>query len=138
MASNFSGPTLADAVGDYLTGATVKAMLVGSGYTPNVDHDFRDDVTGEVSGTGYTAGGITLANVIVTYDATNNRVKIDADDAAFGTVTLTGVTGIVTYISTGAAATDRIISAHTFTSQSPNAVPFTYQWHADGVGYINL
>ena len=39
---------------------TFKAMLVTSSYTPNKDtHDFRDDVTNEVSGTGYTAGGAT-------------------------------------------------------------------------------
>jgi hypothetical protein len=38
---------------------TFKAMLVTSSYTPNKDtHDKRDDVTNEVAGTGYTAGGV--------------------------------------------------------------------------------
>lgn len=137
MAANAHGPTITDMVGDYLAGQTVKAMLV-AGYTPDPDHDFRDDVTGEVVGTGYTAGGITLANVTVTYDATNNRVKIDADDAAFGTVTLSGVTGIVVYLSTGSAATDRILSTHTFAAQSPAGVPFTYAWHADGIATLTV
>jgi hypothetical protein len=137
MASNFHGPTLADMVGDYLTGATVKAMLA-AGYTPNPDHDFRDDVTGEVTGTGYTAGGITLTGVTATYDAATNRVKVDADDAAFGTVTLSGVTAIVVYLDTGAAATDRILTAHTFPAQSPTGVPFSYAWNTDGIAYLSV
>lgn len=114
--------------------ATVKALLVGSGYTFNADtHDFLDDITGEVTGTGYTAGGVTLTGVTTTYDAATNRVKVDAADAAFGTVTLTGVTGLVTYVSTGTPATSPLMSYHSFASQSPNAVPFTYAWHADGI-----
>jgi hypothetical protein len=132
MAANAHGPTFADMVSDYLSGQTVKAMLA-AGYTPDKDHDFRDDVTGEVTGTGYTAGGITLTNVAATYDAASDRVKVDADDAEFGTVTLSGVTAVVVYLSTGAAATDRILSTHTFAAQSPSAVPFTYQWAADGI-----
>jgi len=37
---------------------TTKVMLVTSAYTPDQDaHDNRDDITNEVSGTGYTAVG---------------------------------------------------------------------------------
>ena len=43
---------------------TIKVMLVTSTYTPNQDtHTKRSDVTNEVSGTGYTAGGATLGAV---------------------------------------------------------------------------
>jgi hypothetical protein len=37
---------------------TIKVMLVISAYTPDQDaQDKRDDITNEVSGTSYTAGG---------------------------------------------------------------------------------
>lgn len=137
MAATQYGPFLLHALKgevDFDT-ATVKALLVGSGYTFSKDHEFRSSITSEVSGTGYTAGGITLSGVTVTYDATNDRVKVDANDAAFGTVTLTGVVAIITYIAVGSAATDILMSHHSFASQSPNGVPFTYAWYADGIGY---
>lgn len=117
-----------------LGSATVKALLVTSSYTFDQDaHDFLNDVTGEVTGTGYTAGGVTLTTVALSYDSTNNRVKIDADDAAFGTVTLTGVTGMIVYVSTGTSSTSPLLSYHSFSSQSPSGVTFTYQFHANGI-----
>jgi len=46
---------------------TFKLALVTSSYTPDRDtHDNFDDITNEVSGTGYTAGGAALANLTVT------------------------------------------------------------------------
>jgi len=66
-----------------LTTLTLKAMVVTSGYTPNQNtHDFRDDLGAtEVSGTGYTAGGNTLANVTDSVDGSGG-VTVDADDPA--------------------------------------------------------
>lgn len=46
---------------------TIKVALLTSSYTPNYDtHDFFDDITNEVTGTGYTAGGATLGSKTVT------------------------------------------------------------------------
>lgn len=146
MAATAAGPTIADMVSSYFSGKTVKAMLVGSGWTFDKDaHDFRADVTAEVTGTGYTAGGITLTGVAVAQDTANDRVEIAADNADFGMLTVTGITQIVTYFSTGSAATDRILSVHTFASQSPSGVNFTYAWNDDDtnpatdgvIGYVS-
>ena len=139
MPSQASGLFLRDMLSTYMSGKTVKAMLVGSGYTFDPDtHEFRSSVTSEVSGTGYTAGGITLSGVtVLALDTANNRVKLDANDADFGVVDLTGVTQIVVYVSTGSAATDRIIGVHTFTAQAPSGVNFTYAWNVDGIGYVS-
>jgi hypothetical protein len=146
MTATASGPTIADMVSDYFTGLTLKAMIVGAGYTFNKDtHDYRADVTSEVSGTGYTAGGITLTGVQTALDTTNHRVEITADNADFGTVTFTAGTQIVVYIDTGSSATDRIVSVHTFSAQSPDGVNFTYAWNDDDtnpatdgvIGYIS-
>jgi hypothetical protein len=69
---------------------TIKVMLVTSSYTPNIDtHDFMDDVTNEVSGTGYTAGGAELASKTVTVDTTDDEGVFDAADLTWSTSTIT-------------------------------------------------
>jgi hypothetical protein len=89
---------------------TVKVMLVTSGYVPNQDtHDYLDDTTNEVSGTGYTAGGITLANKTLTYDAATNTLKFDADDVTWANSTITA-RGFVIYVSTGTASTSPLLA----------------------------
>lgn len=93
-----------------------KVMLVTSTYAPNKDtHDFRDDVTNEVSGTGYTAGG-TSTTVTVTRDDANDRV-----DIAFGAVSWPASTlvarGAVYYQSRGGASSaDEIVLYNDFAS----------------------
>lgn len=117
---------------------SLKAMLTTTSYTPNFDtHEFRTDVTNEVTGTGYSTGGIALTGEAITLDTTNNWLKIDADDANFGTLTVSGIVKLVVYVDTGSSATDLLVSCHTFASQSPSGVNFTYAFHADGIGYIS-
>ena len=114
---------------------TIKVMLVTSAYTPDQDvHDFRDDVTNEVVGTGYTAGGATLANKTMTQDNTNNRGVFDADDTTWSSSTITA-RGAVLYKSRGGAASaDELICYIDFGSdKSSSASTFTIQWHADGI-----
>jgi hypothetical protein len=51
------------------TTATLKVALTTSTYTPNQDtHHFFSDITNEITGTGYTAGGATLTSPTTTYD----------------------------------------------------------------------
>lgn len=56
---------------------TVKLMLMTNTYTFSAAHDFRDDITNEVSGTNYSAGGLTIDNK--TASAANPCV-LSADD----------------------------------------------------------
>jgi len=82
---------------------TFKVMLVTSTYTPNKDtHDKRDDVTNEVSGTGYTAGGATSA-CTVTKDTANDKVTLGFAAVSWSTATITA-RGAVYYKSRGGAA----------------------------------
>lgn len=114
------------------------AVLLGSGHTPNFDtHEFRSDLTSEVTGTGYSSGGIALTGEAVTLDTTNHWLKIDADDADFGTLTVTGIVQLVLFIVTGSSATDYLVSNHSFSSQSPSGVPFKYAFNANGIGTIS-
>ena len=69
---------------------TIKVALTTSSYTPNQDtHDYFNDVTNEVTGTGYTAGGNTLASKTITYDDANNVIILDAADSTWASSTIT-------------------------------------------------
>jgi len=82
---------------------TFKAMLVTSSYTPNfTTHDKRDDVTNEVTGTGYTAGG-AASTVTVTKDTANNKVTVQFGAVSWSSSTITA-RGCVYYKSRGGAS----------------------------------
>jgi hypothetical protein len=82
---------------------TFKVMLVTSSYTANKDtHDKRDDVTNEVSGTGYTAGGVASA-CTVTKDTANDKVTLGFAAVSWPTSTITA-RGAVYYKSRGGAS----------------------------------
>ncbi len=66
----------------------IKLMLTTSAYVPNQDtHEDKADVTSEVSGTGYTAGGEALASK--TISNTTNVVTLDAADVTWSASTST-------------------------------------------------
>lgn len=114
---------------------TIKIMLVTSSYTPNIDtHTKRSDITNEVSGTGYTAGGATLANKAVTADNTNDRGVFDADDVSWTTSTITA-RGAVLYKSRGGASSaDELIMYLDFsTDYTSTAGTFLITWNASGI-----
>lgn len=116
---------------------TIKVALVTSSYTPDQDaHDFFDDITNEVVGTGYTAGGASLANKAVTADNTDNEGVFDADDVAWTTSTITA-RGAVIYKSTGTAGTSPLICYLDFGADKVStAGTFTIAWNAEGI--LNL
>lgn len=90
---------------------TFKVMLVTDAYTPDFDaHDFRNDVTNEVSGTGYTAGGAGVTVSVSAPDTGNDRQDVSLGGAAWPGATITA-RGAVYYKSRGGAATaDEIIA----------------------------
>ena len=88
---------------------TFKVMLVTSAYTPSQDnHDKRDDVTNEVSGTGYTAGGVTTA-CTVTQDNANDRVTLSFASASWATSTITARGAVIYKSRGGAASADNLV-----------------------------
>lgn len=114
---------------------TIKCMLVTSSYTPDQDaHDKRDDITNEVSGTGYTAGGFELDNKTVTVDNTDNEGVFDADDETLSTATITA-RGAVCYKSRGGASSaDELIVYIDFGSDiTSTGGNFVVTWNAEGI-----
>jgi hypothetical protein len=114
---------------------TIKVALLSSSYTPNQDtHDYFNDVSSfEVSGTGYTAGGATLANKSVTYTGATNVTKFDADDVSWTSSTITARYAVV-YDSTGTASTSALIGYVDFGSdQSSSSGTFSIVWDSAGI-----
>lgn len=100
---------------DMATGAidfdtnSFKILLVTSSYTPNKDtHTKRSDVTNEITGTGYTAGGASTT-VTVTNDTANDRIDIDFSDVSWSTATLTAAAAVI-YKTTGTASADNLVA----------------------------
>jgi len=88
---------------------TFKILLVTSSYTPNKDtHDKRDDVTNEVSGTGYSAGGATSATT-VTKDTANDKVTISFAATSWATSTITARGAVVYKSRGGASSADELV-----------------------------
>jgi hypothetical protein len=117
-----------------LTADTIKVMLCTSAYVPNQDtHVYKDvSVTGEVTGTGYTAGGATLASKTVTYDAANNIVAFDAADVTWAASTLTARYAVI-YDDSPASNKPLLAYVDFGADQSSNNGNFTITWDAAGV-----
>jgi len=113
---------------------TFKAMLMTTSYTFDKTDAFRSDLSGEASGTGYSAGGQALGSITITQDDTNNQTNIDFADEVFSAVTVTDVDAYVIYKDTGNAATDVLVAYIEFTegAQSTVAGNFTIQPSASG------
>jgi hypothetical protein len=118
-----------------LDGATYNVMLCTSSYAPDIDtHDFRSDVTNEVTGTGYSAGGQALASVTVTYDSANNRAVFDAADVVWSSSTITARYAVVYRARGGASSADELLCYVDFgTDVSSTGGAFTIAWHANGI-----
>lgn len=88
---------------------TFRCMLVTSSYTPNKGtHDKRNDVTNEVTGTGYTSGG-TTCTVAGALDTTNHRYDVTITGPSWTTATLTA-RGLVVYkYRGGASSADELV-----------------------------
>lgn len=105
------GPALAALASGSInwTADTIKVMLCTSAYVPDQDaHDFKSDVTNEVVGTGYTAGGATLGSKTSTYTAGTNTQVLDAADPVWATSTITARYAVY-YKDTGTAGTSPLI-----------------------------
>lgn len=119
---------------DYDSG-TIKCMLCTVSYVPNQDtHQYKSSVTNEVSGTGYTAGGVTLTSKTVTYNTGTNALVLDAADPTWAALTVTGIRIAVFYLDTGSSATSPLLSYMDFEAgQSPVAEAFTIVLPTTGV-----
>jgi len=94
---------------------TIKAMLVTSGYVANADDNYIDEggandpVDHELSGTGYTLGGVTLTSKTITQNDTDDRGEFDTDDLLWTAIDAGTAAGVIIYKSTGTPTTSTLI-----------------------------
>ena len=85
-----------------------KIMLVTSGYTAvKASHDKRDDVTNEITGTGYTAGGSAIVCTLT--DDTAKKILTFAA-TSWATASFTAAAAVIYKARGGASSADELIA----------------------------
>lgn len=118
---------------------TIKAALMKSTYTPNIDTDifFSDIVANETSGANYTTGGVTLTSKTETQDNVNDRGVFDFDDPTWVNVTFTDARWLVIYKYTGSNASSPLMGViDLLATQVATSDTFTVQLAAAGAYYV--
>lgn len=127
-----------------LTGDTWKFMLVGSGYTPDTSgtgHQFKSDLgANEITGTGYTAGGITLDGLELTWDSIIGQWNwTTTTTPQWTSAVFTAYYGVVYDATPGTDATRPLATLINFGgAKSPAAGSFTVNWPSTGIAYQNI
>lgn len=121
-------------------GDVFKTMLTTSTYVPDQDvHDYKDDVTNEVTGTGYTATGAEITTRTITYTGGTNKIMLDGDDVTWASSTITARNAVV-YNSTPATDATRPLLCYQASDAdvASNNGNFTVQWAAAGIVEITV
>ncbi len=119
---------------------THKVALFQDSITPNFSTDTAYGVapfdSGEVSGTGYTAGGKVLTTTTVTEDPTGS-LKWDADDVSWTSSTITDAKCGLIYAD-ALAGNNAILLVSFGALFSTSNGTFTIQWAAGGIFALDL
>lgn len=110
MASIVYDSFLADVfAGNCSTAHSYKAMLVSSSYAENRGtHTKRSDITNEISGTGYTAGGAAIT-LSATLNTTAHKLTLSIGSVSWASSTLTARKLIVYRARGGASSADELV-----------------------------
>lgn len=115
-------------------GNTLKLALLNNSHSFVAENDVWSDISAnQISGTGYTAGGATLANQAVSIDDTDDEGVFDADDVSWTTASFTAYHAVLYNTS---VTNDLILSIDFGGAQTVTAGTFTIQWNAEGI--LNL
>lgn len=112
----FNSAVRDEAVGniDYDTD-TFGVMLLTNAATPNKDSwAKRSDVTNEVAGTGYTAGGATVTVTVGAVDTANDRVDISLGGNTWANASITARYAVYFKKRGGAATADELVAVNDF------------------------
>ena len=117
----------------------VKCSLHTSSYGPVQDTDnYWNDCTNEITGAGYTTGGVELTGLTPTYTGGTNVFAFDAVDAQWTAATFTCRIAVV-YYNTGVSSTSPLLMYVDFGSdQSVSSGTFTIQWNAAGLFTVTV
>ena len=116
-----------------LNNDTFKVMLVGPSYTPNKSHRYLSSVAGEVSGTGYTAGGNALTNVSYGVNEDGKTYVWSADQITFENITVDNVRYAVMYDNTPSTNKPLIAYFDFGKNLSVSGADVTVAWSGNGI-----
>ena len=126
---------------------TIKVAMCTSAYTPaRGTQDYFNDVTNEVTGTGYTAGGATLTSKTIDIigigglaPTASSIITIDADDVTWSNSTVTARYAVV-YDDTPVAAVDKPLIGYIDFGEDfiSNDGDFIITWNSDGIATITI
>lgn len=114
-----------------LDGDTLKLALVTSSYSASTAHVYYSDITNEVVGDGYTAGGAALAGKAITYSG--GTATFDANDVSWGTSTITARGGVLYKVGAGTATSPLIAYFDFGSDKSSSSGTFQVTWAATGI-----
>lgn len=87
---------------------TLNVMLLGSGYTFSESHRYVSDLgENEISGTGYTPGGLALSGVTCTLS--NNVLSLSAINPQWPDSTIAAYNAVIVDTTPGTATTNPLI-----------------------------
>lgn len=113
----------------------ITVMLLTSAYTPTLSHSKRSNLSNEITGTGYTAGGAALAGLSMTVVGTQGVWT--ASSVNWPSATFTARYAVLYKARGGASSADELIACFDFGSdQSPTATTFTLNWGTPGIATI--
>ena len=118
----------------------IRMALTTDSYTPDQDaHDYFDDITNEVEGAGYTANGTALASLAITYNSTSDVIKLDADDATWGSSTITARYAIIYDYESAADATSPLMVYIDFgEDKASSGGDFTISFASTGIATVTV
>ena len=122
--------------GDYdLTGANIKVMMTYAAYTPNAaTHDDKTDVTNEVTGSGYVAGGEALDTPVVTKETGHGKFDDDGTNTTWASLLIdTTPTPSWAVMYDDDSTGDLLIAYWELGTTATNGGDYTLQWSASGI-----
>lgn len=117
------------------TGSDIRVALLTTSYSPDQDnHENYGQLTGEVVGTNYIAGGAALTNKAITYDGITNVIKFDADDVEWSNSTITARYAVI-YDNTPTLPADKKLVAYVDFGENKISSEGSFKifWHTDGI-----
>ena len=113
---------LIDTLGESWEAEDNRVLMVTDTYTPDFNaHDFYADITNEVTGTGYTAGGELLTTTEITLSG--GVLTFDAADVAWTTSTIANAMAGVLKTTVSGSATDQLILLSDFVTAASSSGP---------------
>ena len=139
VAYNCFKKNLMDGIHDLGSGGNDLKLILVSSYSPNIDtHTVYADVSSAEysSGSGYTAGGLSLTGQSTVQDNTNDQGVMDADDgiwAALGPLSPATPSHVIMYDNDTTTPTDALMAYWEIGTTATTGGNYAIEWATAGI-----